>query len=94
MAATLVEIRRLLERVNGLPNGALDNALAPGEDMAARIDNTRNELGGIIRMPEFSGKEDEDVEDWIKQFEIAFTASGKNDDGNGTRKAAIAATCL
>jgi hypothetical protein len=27
MAATLIEIRRLLERVNGLPNGALDNAL-------------------------------------------------------------------
>jgi hypothetical protein len=45
-------------------------------------------------MPEFSGKEDEDVGDWIRQFEVAFTASGKNDDRNGTRKAAIAATCL
>jgi hypothetical protein len=45
-------------------------------------------------MPVFSGKEDEEVGDWIRQFEVAFTASGKNDDGNGTRKAAIAATCL
>jgi hypothetical protein len=45
-------MRRLFEQVNGLPNGALDNPLALGEDLAARIDNTRNELEGIIRMPE------------------------------------------
>jgi hypothetical protein len=45
-------------------------------------------------MPIFNGKEDEDVGDWIRRFEVAFIASGKNDDGNGTRKAAIAATCL
>jgi hypothetical protein len=94
MAATLIEMRRLFEQVSGLPNGALDNALTPGEDIAAKIDNTRNELGGIINMPIFSGKEDEDVGDWIRQFEVAFIASRKNDDGNGIRKAAIVITCL
>jgi hypothetical protein len=92
--ATENQVKRILERALGLANHTLDAPLNPGEDLVARIDNTRNELGGIIRMPEFSGKEDEDVRDWIRQFEVAFAASGKNDDGNGTRKAAIAVTCL
>jgi hypothetical protein len=89
--ATINEINRTLERALGLANNTLD---APGEDLIARIDNTQNEIGGIVRMPEFNGREDKDVGDWIRQFEVAFTASGKNDDGNGTKKAAIAATCL
>jgi hypothetical protein len=66
MAVTLNEMRRLFEQVNGLPNGALNNALAPGVNITARIDNIRNELGGVIRMPIFNGKEDEDVGDWIR----------------------------
>jgi hypothetical protein len=45
-------------------------------------------------MPIFSGKEDEDIGNWIRQFEVAFTASGKDEGVNGARKAAIAATCL
>jgi hypothetical protein len=45
-------------------------------------------------MPIFNGKEDKDIGDWIRQFEVMFTASGKNDDGNDTKKVAIAATCL
>ncbi|RIA90505.1 hypothetical protein C1645_737822 [Glomus cerebriforme] len=45
-------------------------------------------------MPIFSGKEDEDVNDWVRQFEVVFTASGKAAGTNGTRQAAYAATCL
>jgi hypothetical protein len=92
--ATEGQVKRALERALGLPDGSLNAPLAAGVDLAARIDDTRNELGGIINMPMFNGKEDEDVGDWIRQFEVAFTASGKNDNANGTRKAAIAATCL
>jgi hypothetical protein len=95
MAATLDQINRTLERAFGLPDDrSLNNPLELGIDLAVRIDNTRNELEEIISMPVFNRKEDEDVGDWIKQFEVVFTASKKNDDGNSTRKVAIAATCL
>ncbi|PKC65383.1 hypothetical protein RhiirA1_461135 [Rhizophagus irregularis] len=45
-------------------------------------------------MPMFYGKEEEDVNDWVRQFEIAFTAIGKAAGNNGVRQAAFAATCL
>ncbi|RGB27667.1 hypothetical protein C1646_768832 [Rhizophagus diaphanus] len=61
---------------------------------AARIENAGNEAGGMITFPLFYGKEEEDVNDWIRQFEVAFTAIGKVPENNGIRQAAYAATCL
>ena len=92
--ATLPELRRTLEAALGLPANTLDNVVAAGIDIAARIENAGNEAGGAISLPIFSGKEEEDVNDWIRQFEVAFTAIGKNAGNNGTRQAAWAATCL
>ncbi|PKK64645.1 hypothetical protein RhiirC2_787225 [Rhizophagus irregularis] len=40
----------------------------------------------------FYGKEEDDVNDWVRQFEIAFTAIGKAAGNNGVRQAAFAAT--
>ncbi|EXX52172.1 1-phosphatidylinositol 3-phosphate 5-kinase-like [Rhizophagus irregularis DAOM 181602=DAOM 197198] len=45
-------------------------------------------------MPTFSGKEDEDVNDWIRQFEVAFTVSGRPEENIRQNKANIAITCL
>ncbi|PKK42480.1 hypothetical protein RhiirC2_804485, partial [Rhizophagus irregularis] len=57
-------------------------------------------MGGIVGMPTFSGREDKDVNDWIRQFEIAFELSGRT-AGNVNRggacrqnKAKVAITCL
>ncbi|RIA82236.1 hypothetical protein C1645_862983 [Glomus cerebriforme] len=60
--ATEVQMARLLERVHGLPDGALNNILAAGESMVKRIANAENEAG-MLNMPPFSEREDEDVSD-------------------------------
>ena len=52
------------------------------------------QAGGIISIPLFYGKEEEDVSDWIRQFEVAFTAIGKTEGNDGGRKAAYAAAHL
>ena len=77
----------------GLPGNALDGALAAGANLATMIENAGNE-GGMVHIPLFYGKEEEDVNDWVKQFEVAFTAIGKAPGANGIRQAAYAATCL
>ncbi|EXX64489.1 hypothetical protein RirG_006490 [Rhizophagus irregularis DAOM 197198w] len=98
MVATSVEvetaIRRTLENALELPANALNNALGAEVNLAERIENAGNETGGIVSMPMFYGKEEEDVNDWVRQFEIAFTAIGKAAGNNGVRQAAFAATCL
>src|SRR6185369_3736954 len=97
MGATRLEVetavKRIMERAMGLGNGTLDNPLGAGEAIAERIENAGNEVG-MIHLPIFSGKEEEDVSDWIRQFEVAFTATGKAAGVNGARQAAVAATCL
>ncbi|RGB21427.1 hypothetical protein C1646_778055, partial [Rhizophagus diaphanus] len=92
--ATIDQVGRLMENALRLPNNALNAPLAPGASVAGRIENVGNETGGIISLPFFYGKEEEDVKYWIRQFEIAFTAIGKNAGNNGVRQAAFAATCL
>ncbi|GBC15314.2 hypothetical protein GLOIN_2v1791382 [Rhizophagus irregularis DAOM 181602=DAOM 197198] len=51
-------------------------------------------MGGIVGMPTFSGKEDEDVNDWIRQFEIAFTVSGRTEGNVGGEKERVAANLV
>ncbi|PKY35895.1 hypothetical protein RhiirB3_457457, partial [Rhizophagus irregularis] len=56
--ANEAQIRRILENALGLTANALDNALEVGQTIADRIATAGN--GGIVGMPTFSGKEDED----------------------------------
>src|SRR3990170_6396796 len=78
----------------GLPANALNAPLGAGVHLADRIENAGNEAGGVINIPLFYGKEDEDVNDWVRQFEVAFTAVGKAAGNNGVRQAAYAAAHL
>ncbi|RIA79573.1 hypothetical protein C1645_840386 [Glomus cerebriforme] len=91
--ATKVQMARLLKRVHGLLDGALNNVLAARESMAKRIANAGNEAG-MLNMPLFSRREDENISDWVRQFEVVFTAMGKAAGTNVVRQAAYAATCL
>ncbi|RIA97509.1 hypothetical protein C1645_813908 [Glomus cerebriforme] len=84
---------RLLERAAELPNGTLDNPLVPGESMAERIANIGNEVG-IVNMPPFSEREDEDVSDWVRKFEVVFIAMEKAAGANGIRNAAYVVSAL
>ncbi|RGB23900.1 hypothetical protein C1646_773844, partial [Rhizophagus diaphanus] len=92
--ATENQMKRIVENALGLPANALNAPLGAGVNIAERIENAGNEAGGAIIFLLFYGKEEEDVNDWIKQFEVAFTAIGKAPGNNGTRQAAYAATCL
>jgi hypothetical protein len=91
------QIKRIMENALGLTANALDYTLGVGQTLADRIQTAG--MGGIVGMPTFSGKEDEDVNDWIKQFEVAFTVSGRPEGNIGggicrQNKANIAITCL
>ncbi|GBC43016.2 hypothetical protein GLOIN_2v1847961 [Rhizophagus irregularis DAOM 181602=DAOM 197198] len=95
--ATEAQIRRIVENATGLAPNALDNALGAGQTLLDRIQTAG--MGGIVGMPTFSGKEDEDVNDWIRQFEVAFTVSGRTEGNVGggvcsQNKANVAITCL
>ncbi|EXX66069.1 hypothetical protein RirG_127360 [Rhizophagus irregularis DAOM 197198w] len=95
--ANEAQIRRIMENAMGLAPNALDNALGAGQTLADRIQTAG--MGGIVGMPTFSGKEDEDINDWIRQFEIAFTVSGRPEGNVGggvcrQNKANVAITCL
>ncbi|PKY33058.1 hypothetical protein RhiirB3_394498 [Rhizophagus irregularis] len=95
--ATEIQMRRMLENALGLTANALNNALGAGQTIVDRIATAGN--GGIVGMPTFSGKEDEDVNDWIRQFEVAFTVSGRPEGNIGggvcrQNKVNIAITCL
>ncbi|EXX66478.1 hypothetical protein RirG_123420 [Rhizophagus irregularis DAOM 197198w] len=91
------QIKRIIENALGFTPNALDNVLGAGQTLADRIQTAA--MGGIVGIPTFSGKEDEDVNDWIRQFDVAFTVSGRpegNVAGGACRqnKANIAITCL
>ncbi|CAB5303780.1 unnamed protein product [Rhizophagus irregularis] len=92
--ATEDQIKRIIENAFGFPANALNGAVAAGAHLIDRIENAGNEAGGIINIPLFYGKEEEDVSDWIRQFEVAFTAIGKAPGNNGVRQAAYAAAHL
>ncbi|CAB4419359.1 unnamed protein product [Rhizophagus irregularis] len=98
MGATRAEVREdfraALLAATGHDIGGNWAGLVAANPLANAIENAGNVAGGIVNMPLFYGKEDEDVNDWIRQFEIAFTAIGKTRGTNGTRQAAFAATCL
>ncbi|GES79039.1 hypothetical protein GLOIN_2v1848990 [Rhizophagus clarus] len=87
------QLKRMFETVIGFTANTLDNPLAPGQTLIEMI-NTVGEISGGIIWPIFNGREDEDVNDWIIQFELAFSASRRNEGNNGEHKAAIAANCL
>ncbi|GET55921.1 hypothetical protein GLOIN_2v1804155 [Rhizophagus irregularis DAOM 181602=DAOM 197198] len=92
--ATENQIKRLIENALGYPVNTLNAAVGAGASLIERIENAGNEAGGVISVPLFYGKEDEDVNDWVRQFEVAFTAVGKAAGANGTRQAAYAAAHL
>ncbi|CAB4425439.1 unnamed protein product [Rhizophagus irregularis] len=92
--ATENQIKRILENALGFPANALNAVVGEGAHITDRIENAGNEAGGVISIPLFYGKEDEDVNDWVRQFEVAFTAVGKAAGANGTRQAAYAAAHL
>ncbi|GBB99117.1 hypothetical protein RclHR1_34190002 [Rhizophagus clarus] len=93
MAINENQLKRMFETVVGLPVNALDNPLNPGQTLLEMV-NTAGETSGGIIWPIFNGREDEDVNDWIIQFELAFLASRRNEGNNGEHKAAIAVNCL
>ncbi|PKK60188.1 hypothetical protein RhiirC2_819156, partial [Rhizophagus irregularis] len=92
--ATENQIKRLIENALGYPANTLNAAMGAGASLIDRIKNAGNEAGGVISVPLFYRKEDEDVNDWVRQFEVAFTAVGKAAGANGTRQAAYAAAHL
>ncbi|CAB4492631.1 unnamed protein product [Rhizophagus irregularis] len=92
--ATENQIKRLIENALGYPANTLNAAVGAGGSLIERIENAGNEAGGTISIPLFYGREDEDVSDWVRQFEVAFTAVGKTAGANGIRQAAYAAAHL
>ncbi|CAB4478935.1 unnamed protein product [Rhizophagus irregularis] len=92
--ATEDQMKRILENALEYPPNTLDAVIGAGAHLADRIENAGNEAGGIINIPLFYGKEEEDVSDWIRQFEVAFTAIGKAAGTNSERQAAYAAAHL
>ncbi|GES76231.1 enzymatic polyprotein, putative [Rhizophagus clarus] len=93
MALNENQFKRTIEMAIGFPANTLDNPLGPGQTLIEMI-NTAGETSGGIIWPTFNGREDEDVNDWIIQFELAFSASRRNEGNNGEHKAVIAANCL
>ncbi|CAB5345814.1 unnamed protein product [Rhizophagus irregularis] len=98
MGATRAEVREdfraALLAATGHDIGGNWVGLVAANPLANAIEDAGNVAGGIISMPQFYGKEEEDVNDWVRQFETAFTAIGKAAGVNGARQAAMAATCL
>ncbi|GBC30572.2 hypothetical protein GLOIN_2v1847961 [Rhizophagus irregularis DAOM 181602=DAOM 197198] len=91
------QIKRIVENAIGLAPNTLDNVLGAGQTLIDRIQTAG--MGGIVGMSTFSGKEDEDVNDWIRQFEVAFTVNGRTEGNIGggicsQNKANVAITCL
>ncbi|GBB96356.1 hypothetical protein RclHR1_27350001 [Rhizophagus clarus] len=93
MALNKNQLKRTLETIIELPANTLDNPLGPGLTLAEMV-NTAGETSGGITWPIFNGREDEDVNDWITQFELAFSANRRNEGNNKEHKAAMAANCL
>ncbi|GBC27053.1 hypothetical protein GLOIN_2v1765994 [Rhizophagus irregularis DAOM 181602=DAOM 197198] len=98
MGATRAEVREdfraALLAATGHDIGGNWAGLVAANPLANAIEDAGNVAGGIISMPQFYGREEEDINDWVRQFETAFTAIGKAAGVNGARQAAMAATCL
>ncbi|GBC21803.2 hypothetical protein GLOIN_2v1765994 [Rhizophagus irregularis DAOM 181602=DAOM 197198] len=98
MGATRAEVREdfraALLAATGHDIGGNWAGLVAANPLANAIEDAGNVAGGIISMPQFYGREEEDINDWVRQFETAFTAIGKTAGVNGARQAAMAATCL
>ncbi|GET58687.1 hypothetical protein GLOIN_2v1765994 [Rhizophagus irregularis DAOM 181602=DAOM 197198] len=98
MGATRAEVREdfraALLAATGHDIGGNWAGLVAANPLANAIEDAGNVAGGIISMPQFYGREEEDINDWVRQFETAFTAIGKAAGANGARQAAMAATCL
>ncbi|GBC11404.2 ribonuclease H-like domain-containing protein [Rhizophagus irregularis DAOM 181602=DAOM 197198] len=92
--ATEAQMKRIVENALRYPPNTLDAAVGAGAHLVDRIENAGNEARGIINIPLFYGKEEEDVSDWIRQFEVAFAAIGKAAGPNGGRQATFAAAHL
>ncbi|GET53753.1 hypothetical protein GLOIN_2v1846315 [Rhizophagus irregularis DAOM 181602=DAOM 197198] len=69
--ATEGQIKRVIENALGFPANTLNAAVGAGGSLIERIENAGNEAGGTISIPLFYGREDEDVTDWVRQFERA-----------------------
>ncbi|GET58360.1 hypothetical protein GLOIN_2v1765994 [Rhizophagus irregularis DAOM 181602=DAOM 197198] len=98
IGATRAEVREdfraALLAATGHDIGGNWAGLVAANPLANAIEDAGNVAGGIISMPQFYGREEEDINDWVRQFETAFTAIGKAAGVNGARQAAMAATCL
>ncbi|PKY60614.1 hypothetical protein RhiirA4_519262, partial [Rhizophagus irregularis] len=98
MGATRAEVREDLRAAllaaTGHDIGGNWAGLIPANPLANVIEDAGNVAGGMVNIPLFYGKEEEDVSDWIKQFEVAFTAIGKAAGANGIRQAAYTAAHL
>src|ERR1043165_7004895 len=87
-------MRVIFARALGLPDNGLDAVIDAGNrpnTLGGRLDAIQA-VSGNVNVPSFSGREDEDVEQWIMKFEAAFTASGRAAGNNGVNKAALAIT--
>jgi cellular nucleic acid-binding protein len=87
-----------LEHLFGVAGNGLNAPLAPGESIIDRLNTIRSE-SATVNWPTFSGKEEEDVNDWIRQFDLVFQVSGRPEGNVGAgvcrqNKALMAATCL
>jgi hypothetical protein len=80
--ATHDDVKRALEAALGLSRNTLENPVPIANTILERIgglDDRINiiEIEVLTTVPKFSGKDKEDVEEWISQVAVLFTASGK-----------------
>ena len=100
MAANINEMKRMFENMYGFAANSLDAALPANQTMNAQFNQIAQGLEavrattGTVNIPYFYGRDDEDPEQWITQFNAAFTASGRAEGNNGVNKAALAAAHL
>src|SRR6266496_1831749 len=96
MAANINEMKRMFENMYGLTANSLDAALPANQTINAQFNQIAQGLEavrattGTVNVPYFYRRDDEDPEQWITQFNAAFTASGRAEGNNGVNKAALA----
>ena len=93
--ATHNEVKRALEAALGLTAGDLDAALPAGNTIFGRIGRLDDRINIVetevsTTVPKFSGRDEEDVEEWIAQVEALFTASGRQPGVNNANIAQYA----
>src|ERR1043165_3783585 len=93
--ATHNEVKRALEAALGLIAEDLDDALPAGDTIFGRIRRLDDRINIVetevsTTVPKFSGRDEEDVEEWIAQVEALFTASGRQPGVNNANIAQYA----